>query len=120
MQAMGLGLRTNTRVHIHDRAYFFMGRSGQFRSYSGPRLNSQEAFQVGTIHSKHGLILNCTIECPDADEEVQRLLGNVGSSLQDKRYAFITEGDRREAGLVVDNVDVHREVWDWLRKEMSI
>lgn len=68
------------------------------------------------IHSKHGVILDCTIDCPNSNEAVRTQLKDLGSRLAGQKYAFV-----EESVLDLSSIDdaVIRDVWAWLKGKMD-
>ncbi|KAI0068630.1 Lipoyltransferase and lipoate-protein ligase [Artomyces pyxidatus] len=62
------------------------------------------------IRSKHGIILSCTLQAGRADLFA---LADVASALEGEKYAFVDEGAH------YNGEGPARDVWNWLREEMS-
>ncbi|GJE84883.1 lipoyltransferase and lipoate-protein ligase [Phanerochaete sordida] len=65
------------------------------------------------LRSKHGIILKCALES-STDAAIASELADMGSKLQGQKYAFVDE-----SVLGLEGSEKRREVWGWLRVEMS-
>ncbi|KAI0347459.1 Lipoyltransferase and lipoate-protein ligase [Trametopsis cervina] len=83
----------------------------------------QESFAWGEVtakvHSKHGIILDCSFEYSGTDSDTVDLLRELGSSLEGQKYAFVQEKDLDAVGDAVASGGVLGDVWQWLKIEMS-
>lgn len=77
-----------------------------------PRKNAHSP-QTAKLHSKHGIILDCTLQCSSTDSVIEASLQELGTRLKGQRYAFV---DIEQLGLEGSNM---REVWQWLENVMS-
>ncbi|KIP07731.1 hypothetical protein PHLGIDRAFT_410732 [Phlebiopsis gigantea 11061_1 CR5-6] len=68
---------------------------------------------TANIHSKHGMILGCTLETSASTLPVQPNLQGLGEQLSGQKYGFVEED------VLVLEDDTRREVWSWLRNKMS-
>lgn len=72
--------------------------------------------QTAELHSKHGIILKCSLTCSDGvDESVKERLALLVFKLEGQRYGYV---DDTVASLVDGNLQVGG-VWEWLRTEMD-
>ncbi|KAF7789355.1 hypothetical protein EIP86_000299 [Pleurotus ostreatoroseus] len=80
----------------------------------------EQAFQRVTVtahlRSKHGVILDCSIESRDATDDVRRELRLLGSRLAGQKYAFVDESVLELQGA---DTPVVQEVWAWLKDKMA-
>ena len=103
---MGLGLRTNPTIYPYPPAHVFIGGCCTFNSYS--RFFSSlttVAYQIAEISSKHGLILDCSLQIMNMcimGTTFALLTQWVCSFLQGKHYGFL-----HEAGQEVDSGASH-------------
>ncbi|KAI0689233.1 Lipoyltransferase and lipoate-protein ligase [Cytidiella melzeri] len=74
---------------------------------------------IARIHSKHGLILRCDFESPDAPEEVSHLLRELSTSLKGQKYAFVESSNLGEVGIAVEQHRALKDIWHWLQTAMS-
>ena len=72
--------------------------------------------KLATVHSKHGIILDCSIAAPEASEETTAELQELALRMKDQKYGFV---DESALGLDDMTSGTTREVWEWLRKEME-
>ncbi|KAI0773387.1 Lipoyltransferase and lipoate-protein ligase [Irpex lacteus] len=83
----------------------------------------QQTFTWGVvtaqIHSKHGLILGCKLECGDATGDISVLLPLLGEALKGQKYAFVEQSDLGEIGRAIEAHKTLRDVWHWIRAEMT-
>lgn len=72
--------------------------------------------QTAKLHSKHGIILDCTFDCPGADTTTREQLATLSSRLKDQKYAFV---DERQ--VVLEDIDhpVAYDIWHWIKSEME-
>ena len=82
------------------------------QSLAHPQLTLFTA-QTAKLRSKHGIILECTLES-STDPVIAAELADMGAKLQGQKYAFVDEGV-----LGLEGDEKRREVWGWLRAEMS-
>ncbi|EMD41064.1 hypothetical protein CERSUDRAFT_111644 [Gelatoporia subvermispora B] len=81
----------------------------------------QQTFKQGDvtarIHSKHGLILDCTLELPESMPAAQaaRLQEFVGK-LAGQRYGF---ADKCALGETIESDEQCKAVWQWLKAKME-
>ena len=112
---LGLGLWTNTRIHVQDRTYVRMGCGGRLNSCARPRTRLTGP-QGAEIRSKHGIILSCRLE-PSvyADESLKGYFALLSMTLEGQRYGFVDD----KAAAVASQDERIAGVWDWLRTAMD-
>ena len=68
------------------------------------------------MHSKHGVILDCAVDCPNSPDAVRTQLKDLGLRLAGQKYAFVEEG-----ALCLSSIHdaVIRDVWTWLKGKMD-
>ena len=107
---MGLGIRTDPRVHVLDQSDFPVGQYGQStnKKYVCDNLT---ALQTANIRSKHGVILSCSLTIDDTSDS--EWLDRLDRRLEGQRYGFLDE----VTGL--DGCGRTQEVLQWLIEEMA-
>jgi hypothetical protein len=114
---MGLGLRPNAGIHTHRQPYIPMGRCCK-PFYLVPLPCSSLLIvtlpQSAEIHSKHGVILDCSIKAVTSTSHGAVLEAFGQSFYIGKRYGFV-ENDEGAVNEVKEIADVKV----WLRGAMS-
>ncbi|KAI0091836.1 Lipoyltransferase and lipoate-protein ligase [Irpex rosettiformis] len=72
------------------------------------------------IHSKHGRILSCNLECANSTKEVSQHLLQLSESLKGQKYAFVEKSDLGDVGLIIEKHQALADVWHWLQNEMTM
>lgn len=107
---VGLGIRTDSRVHILDQSDFRVGQHGQSTNEKYV-YDNLTAFQTANIRSKHGVILSCSLTIDDTSDS--EWLDSLGRRLEGQRYGFLD----KETGF--DGCGRTQEVQQWLVEEMA-
>ena len=114
--ALGLGFRTDSRVHVYNLASIRLRPSGTSLMCGKRDPDTDTSIQVAELHSKHGIILDSRLECSGAERRVEEQFKSLASKLASQKYAFVEE---REVGLDGTEDGVVRDVWEWLKSEMQ-
>lgn len=107
---LGLGIRTDSRVHILDQSDFRVGQRGQSTNERHV-YDNLTAFQTADIRSKHGVILSCSLTIDDTSDS--EWLDSLGRKLEGQRYGFLDKVTE------FDGCGRTQEVQHWLVEEMA-
>lgn len=105
-----LGIWSNPRVYILNQPGFRMGQRGKSTNESLVR-NRLTASQAAKIHSKHGVILSCSITAEDVSDATK--LEDLGHELAGQKYGFFDKETNYDGCARV------QEVRRWLKEETS-
>lgn len=138
---LGVGVRSNTRIHLHCQSSFWVGdrRECILLLPVFNRINIRR-FQTAKIRSKHGIILDCACSLSVADNSVSSIsaiqpgvvdsldpqLKDIERALLNRRYGFVSAMEILNS-LSINGVDdetgsgvrAAKDIALWLERTMN-